>query len=72
MNRQQYRSEAMKLGYSRDQLKGLNSQQLYALIMARYRYGSRRSMYGSMYGSNYGISRLDESERRALMQYLKK
>lgn len=66
----------MKLGYSRDQLKGLNSQQLYALIMARYggRYGS--SMYGSsmsgMYGSNYGISRLDESERRALMQYLKK
>lgn len=71
MNRQQYRSEAMKLGYSRDQLKGLNSQQLYALIMARYggRYGS--SMSG-MYGSNYGISRLDESERRALMQYLKK
>ena len=63
MNRQEYVNQALKRGYSRSQLQGLNSHQLYALIM-NSSSGTARV--------RPGISNLTESERSALMQYLKK
>ena len=73
MNRAYYVKEAMKRGYMKSQLKGLTSQQLYALIMSTYGgYSGSYSSRGDLYRRSYGVSTLDESERQALAQYLKK